>query len=132
LRAVSQLAQRIGGEAGIRIKVEITGSPLAFGAETEGSLLMLIREALQNAVRHAAPQNVSVSLRFDRRSLQVAIEDDGRGFDLAAEHSGDRHHYGLIGMQERAEKLGGEFRLSSSPGKGTQVRLSIPLASSAR
>jgi signal transduction histidine kinase len=131
-RAVSQLAQRIGLEAGIGIKVEMTGAPVPLGSETEGSLLMLVREALQNAIRHAAPSTVTVSLHFERRGLKIDIEDDGRGFDVSAEHSGDRHHYGLIGMHERAEKVGGELRLTSSPGKGTQVRVSVPVARSPR
>jgi signal transduction histidine kinase len=64
--------------------------------------------------------------------LHVDIEDDGHGFDSSVDHSEDRHHFGLIGMRERVESAGGEFHLTSSPGKGTQVHLSIPLASSPR
>ena len=52
-------------------------------------------------------------------------------FDPAVILSSDGRHYGLIGMRERVEKLGGEFLLTSAPGKGTQVHLSIPLANSA-
>ena len=126
--AVSQLAHRIGFEAGIRVKVETAGSPLPLGAETERNLLMLVREALQNAIRHGAPKNLSVVLRFERRCLQVDIEDDGRGFDSSVDQPEDTHHYGLIGMQERVQKVGGKFHLASSPGKGTQVRLTIPVA----
>jgi ligand-binding sensor domain-containing protein/signal transduction histidine kinase len=130
-REVSQLAQRIGLEAGIKIKVEIAGAPVAVGAATEASLTMLIREALHNAIRHAAPKKVSVVLRFEHRCLHVDIDDDGRGFDFSADHAGERYHYGLIGMRERVEGVGGEFHLTSAPGKGTQVRLSIPLPSRA-
>ncbi|MGH9853428.1 MAG: sensor histidine kinase, partial [Blastocatellia bacterium] len=129
--AVSQLARRTERETGIPVKFESSGVPLALGAEGERSLLMIIREALQNAVRHAAPKNLSVRLSFNRSGLQVEIEDDGCGFDPSIIHSSNGRHYGLIGMRERAEKLGGQFRLTSSPGKGTQVRLSIPLAKSA-
>jgi signal transduction histidine kinase len=93
---------------------------------------MLIREALHNAVTHAAPKNLSVLLGFDRRGMHVTIEDDGCGFDPAARLASDGHHYGLIGMRERIEKLGGEFGLSSDYGKGTRVRLDIPLARCAR
>jgi signal transduction histidine kinase len=56
----------------------------------------------------------------------VEIEDDGCGFDPSIIHSPDGRHYGLIGMRERVEKLEGEFGLTSSPGKGTRVCLSIP------
>jgi two-component system sensor histidine kinase DegS len=89
---------------------------------------MIIREALQNAVRHAAPKNLSVLLSFDRRCLRVEIEDDGCGFDTSNIFSSNGRHYGLIGMRERVEKLRGEFLLSSSPGNGTELRLRIPLA----
>jgi signal transduction histidine kinase len=124
--AISQLARRLSLETGIPIRFESSGSPLELGAETERSLLMIVREALQNSLRHAAPKYVSVALRSDRRGLQVEIEDDGRGFDLSIINSSNGRHYGLIGMRERAEWLGGRLSLTSSPGKGTQVRLSVP------
>jgi ligand-binding sensor domain-containing protein/signal transduction histidine kinase len=130
--ALSELAFRTRVETGIPVKFESSGAPLALGAEGEHSLLMLIREALHNAVTHAAPKNLSVLLSFDRRGMHVTIEDDGCGFDAAASLASDGHHYGLIGMRERVEKLGGEFSLSSDYGKGTQVRLDIPLARCAR
>jgi ligand-binding sensor domain-containing protein/signal transduction histidine kinase len=128
VNAVSQLAHRTERETGIPVKFVSSGPPLAIGAEGEWSLLMIIREALQNAVRHAAPKNLSVLLSFDRRCLRVEIEDDGCGFDPSHIFSSNGRHYGLIGMRERVEKLSGEFLLSSSPGKGTELRLSIPLA----
>jgi signal transduction histidine kinase len=91
---------------------------------------MLVREAVQNAVAHAAPRNIAVLLSFDSRCLRVEIQDDGCGFEAPLSRSPDGHHFGLTGMRERVEKLGGEFQLSSYPGKGTQVRLSIPAAQS--
>jgi signal transduction histidine kinase len=89
-------------------------------------LLMIVREALQNALRHAAPDHVSVALNSDRRGLRVEIEDDGRGFDPSVINSSNGRHYGLVGMRERAEKLGGQLSLTSSPGKGTRVLLRVP------
>jgi signal transduction histidine kinase len=69
-------------------------------------------------------------LTFDSRCLGVEIQDDGCGFEASSSRSPDGHHFGLTGMRERVEKLGGEFHLTSSPGKGTQLRLSIPAAQS--
>jgi ligand-binding sensor domain-containing protein/signal transduction histidine kinase len=131
VKAVAQLAHRTEQETGLPVKFESSGAPFALGAASEWSLLMVTREALQNAIRHAAPQQLSVVLSFDRRSLCVEIEDDGCGFDTSIVHSSNGRHYGLIGMRERVEKLGGVFRLTSSPGQGTQVYLSIPLRKAA-
>jgi signal transduction histidine kinase len=126
VRTISQLAQRVGLETGIPVRFENSGAPLALGAEGERGLMMLVREALQNAVRHAAPKHLSVMLRFEREMVHVEIADDGCGFDLATAQSSDGHHYGLIGMRERVAKLGGELRITSALGQGTQVRLSVP------
>jgi ligand-binding sensor domain-containing protein/signal transduction histidine kinase len=128
--AVSQLAQRITSETGIPVRVKSLGVPHALAAEGQWNLLMLVREAVQNAVAHAAPRNIAVLLTFESRCLRVEIQDDGRGFEASSSRSPQGHHFGLTGMRERVEKLGGEFHLSSYPGKGTQVRLSIPAAQS--
>jgi ligand-binding sensor domain-containing protein/signal transduction histidine kinase len=130
--AVSQLAHRVGLDAGIDIKVDVSGTPVAVGGETERSLILLIREALQNAIRHAVPSRLGISLRFDPKELHVSIQDNGAGFDLALEHSDESQHYGLVGMRERVEQLGGEFDLTSGAGEGTCVRLRIPIGKSPR
>jgi len=103
-----------------------SGEPLAGGAEGEHGRTMLIREALQNAVRHASPRHLSVDLRFERRRVEVVIDDDGCGFDPELAAASEGHHYGLIGMRERAAKMGGEIRITSAPGKGTKVHLRVP------
>ncbi len=130
--AVSQLAHRVGLDAGIDIKVDVSGTPVAVGGETERSLMLLIREALQNAIRHAVPSRLGISLRFDPKELHVSIQDNGAGFDSSLEHSDESQHYGLVGMRERVEQLGGEFDLTSAPGDGTCVRLRIPIGKSPR
>lgn len=126
--AISQLTRRLSLETGIPIRFESNGAAPDLGAENERSLLMIVREALQNALRHAAPDHVSVALSSDRRGLRVEIEDDGRGFDPSVINSSNGRHYGLVGMRERAEKLGGQLSLTSSPGKGTHVQLRVPKA----
>jgi ligand-binding sensor domain-containing protein/signal transduction histidine kinase len=126
--AISQLTRRLSLETGIPISFESSGAPFDLGAENERNMLMIVREALQNALRHAAPGHVSVALNSDRHGLQVEIKDDGRGFDLSTLNSSNGQHYGLIGMRERADKLGGRLFLISAPGEGTQVRLKVPRA----
>ncbi len=130
--AISQLTRRLSLESGIPIRFESSGAALDLGPESARSLLMIVREALQNALRHAAPKQVTVALSSDRRGLQVEIDDDGLGFDTSIIQAPNGQHYGLIGMRERAEKMGGRLILTSAPGEGTQLRLSVPLNGSAR
>ncbi len=130
--AVSQLAHRIGLDAGIDVNVEVSGTPVAVGGEIERNLMLLIREALQNAIRHAAPRRLSVFLRFDPGQLHLSIEDNGVGFDSSVDRPEESQHYGLVGMRERVERMGGDFNLTSSPGEGTRVRLTIPVGKSTR
>lgn len=127
VRTLSQLTHRISLETGVPVVFESSGAPCAIGPEGERDLVMVVREALNNAVRHAAPRNASVRLGFSDRELQLEVEDDGCGFDSTIIDSQDGH-YGLMGMRERIQKLGGKFVLTSAPGGGTRVIVKIPPA----
>jgi signal transduction histidine kinase/ligand-binding sensor domain-containing protein len=128
--AVSRLAHRIGLDAGVDVQVQTDGAPAPLGEAAERNLTLSIREALQNAIRHGAARHLSIHLQFAAGWLRVTVADDGGGFDpLQGRADGDRH-YGLVGMRERVERLGGEFTLTSARGQGTQVSLRIPLGKS--
>ena len=101
---------------------------MALAEEAARSLLLLIREALQNAVRHASPTELSVGIVYGGGDLSLEIRDNGCGFDPAAA-APDGHHYGLLGMRERVAVFGGELAVDSAPGHGTSVRLRVPLDS---
>lgn len=88
-------------------------------------LYRVTQEAVRNAVQHAEASRVAVRLRDDGDGwLELAIADDGRGFDPDRVAEGDR--YGLVGMRERVGAVGGELDLESSPGAGTEVRARVP------
>jgi len=124
--AVTHLARQTERETGIPVNVESEGTPLVLTPDSERSLLMIIREALQNALRHATPKHVSIRMHFGRQGLQVEVEDDGTGFHADQALTVVGRHYGLIGMRERAEKLGGKLHFTSSVGRGTLVDLQVP------
>jgi ligand-binding sensor domain-containing protein/signal transduction histidine kinase len=122
---ISQLAHRVGMETGIPVKVNVSGSPVAIAEEAGHSLMMLIREALQNALRHAAPTEVLVGVTFGKHEIAIDIDDNGCGFDPGVAAS--ENHYGLLGMRERVSQLGGVIDLVSAPTRGTKVHLRVPL-----
>lgn len=88
-------------------------------------LYLVFKEALHNVAQHSGAGSVSMSLSLAGRRLTATIRDDGRGFDEPAE--GETRH-GLGSMTARAADLGGELRIESAAGRGTEVRLSVPLS----
>ena len=88
----------------------------------EEALPRILREAVANAVRHGRARTVTVHLR-DADGIWLRVTDDGNGFDVADVPDTS---FGLIGMKERAESLGGDFKVSSEPGRGTSVEVLLP------
>lgn len=86
-------------------------------------ILQAIKEGLTNIARHAHAHTVWIGLRSSGATFVVDICDDGRGFAPARTEAG---HYGLLGLRERAEQLGGELQIESAPGEGTRLRMSLP------
>ncbi len=92
------------------------------------SLYRIVQEALNNVLKHAGAQNVSVLLQKQDGHLSLIIEDDGRGFDPDQDTiDTTSHKSGLIGMGERAALLNGKLEIDSSPGAGTTVHARIPI-----
>ncbi|HMF78706.1 MAG TPA: two-component regulator propeller domain-containing protein [Bryobacteraceae bacterium] len=120
------LAQKLGVENGIRIEAEVTGKRQFIASTTDRALLLAGREALRNAVRHAHASLIGVKAQYDADVLNVEIHDDGVGFDSETALAEDGH-FGILGMRERVEQIGGAFTLRSSPGKGAAVRMTVPL-----
>jgi signal transduction histidine kinase len=111
----------------VEVKVETTRIGTALPADVEQNLLRIAQEAVANAVRHAKATMILVQLEVEDRSLKLRVKDDGQGFHPSTTHSLVAGHFGILGMQERAERLGGVFGLESRPGSGTLVEVLIPL-----
>jgi signal transduction histidine kinase len=95
--------------------------------EVEQNLLRIAQEAVANALKHARARNISVELEWTNQALRLRVKDDGEGFEPSAVSSIFTGHYGILGMRERAERLGGKFDLQSGPGAGTLVEVTVPL-----
>jgi signal transduction histidine kinase len=111
-------------------RLEVTGQQRRLPAEVELGLFRITQEAVSNARKHSSASTVSVTVGFLPDGVSVAISDDGKGFELPGSLSdlAAMGKLGLVGMQERAQLLDGEFRVQSAPGKGTLVRVSLKAA----
>jgi signal transduction histidine kinase len=120
--AIETLAERSGVAAGIEVstRVELGGSE-RLAAETESTVYRVVQEALTNVAKHAGAGRVRVEVARDNGTVEVVVEDDGRGFDPAAATGG----LGLTGMRERVELSGGRLEIRSRP--GTRVRARLPV-----
>lgn len=91
--------------------------------DTQRHLVLGFKEMLHNVRKHAAAKRVSITLGRRARELMLNVHDDGVGFDSSAAHEG----HGLASLRQRAIKLGGELRITTAPGKGTQLVLTARL-----
>jgi signal transduction histidine kinase len=90
-------------------------------------VLRIAQEALANAVRHSGATHVTVGLRYHPNQLTLTVSDNGIGFQTTDTSLPAKGHFGLQGMRERANQIGGMLNVKSSPDSGTAVTLSVPL-----
>jgi signal transduction histidine kinase len=83
----------------------------------------LVQEATNNAIKHADPQRISVTVSRGNTQVEVTVADDGSGFDPTA----TARSFGLVGMEERVTLAGGRLEIESARGRGTQARAELPL-----
>jgi signal transduction histidine kinase len=124
-QALQQAVQRWSAEHAVPAELRTTGTVTALHPDTELALLRIAQEALSNAGRHAHPSRVVVSLSYLRDTVTLDVDDDGAGFDGVA-----RPHptggFGLVGMRERIEAVGGRLDVETAPGDGTTIAVSVP------
>lgn len=127
--ALDRIASRLGGELGVPVDTAVLGVPAALSNDLQICLLRTAQEALANVRRHAGAGHVRVALEYTRSSdgnpgpVELTVADDGVGFDPGRTGSGN----GLANMRRRADDAGGVLEVDSAPGRGTRVRMSLPL-----
>jgi signal transduction histidine kinase len=127
LSAIRWYGERTLKERGVAVRYEF-GELGRLPPELETALFRMCQETMTNVARHAQATQVLIEVAVEGAEVHVTIEDDGRGFDQAevARRPG-RPHWGLLGISERAELLGGRAAIDSSPGAGTRVDVRIPI-----
>jgi len=106
--------------------VELQGDPIPLNLRLADALLHIGREAIANALNHGDPTVLKILLKFEDESVELVVEDNGRGFNYSREAEG----FGILGMQKRARGIGSVLEIISTPGQGTQVRLKATLQDS--
>ena len=122
---VEQLA--VGQAADLRLSV--TGATFDPPDFIAGNLLLVAQEAIRNALHHGQATTVAVDVRFSTppSRIELAVRDDGRGFDPGTVAGPSQGHFGIQGMHERLTSLGGSLTIDSQPGHGTRVQASVEI-----
>lgn len=120
--------EQFAAYSGIQCELQAAGEPYRLQPDVEIGLYRILQEALQNVGAHSSARQAWVNLDFSPQTLTLTVNDDGRGFDLEAFFRNGHGHFGLLGMRERAESLGGKFAVDTQPGAGTRVHVWIPIA----
>jgi signal transduction histidine kinase len=128
---MKKMLRHVTGSTSIHTQMQVSGTYRPLEPSVEAELLRIAQEAMVNAVRHAEPSEIQLRLRFDQQRLELIVSDNGKGFAGSPPDSRSGH-FGLTGMRERAERIGGSLTLDSRPGEGTTVSLIAPIGNADR
>jgi len=121
--ALGALLRRMANGIELNAQFQVDGNQGAIPVEWEEGLLRIVQESLTNTIKHAQARNFTATLSVVAQRVELELADDGRGFDPYAENDG----FGLVGMKERAEQMGGQFVLYSKPGEGTRIQIVLSM-----
>lgn len=125
---LARISRQAALDKPIRLILQLEPVKLDLSPEVEYHLLRIAQEVISNVLAHARAQSLEISLRVENEELHLVFEDDGVGF--AQDEQQPFGHFGLIGMRERADEIGAKLIVSSAPGRGTSVSITLPFAES--
>jgi signal transduction histidine kinase/ligand-binding sensor domain-containing protein len=126
-----RMAEGAGGD-GLTARFSLFGAYRPLPVETEREVARIAQEAIQNVKKHAGASELSVQLEYGPEAVTLEVRDDGRGGATERTAATSPGHFGLTGMRERAAEIGATLEVSSMPGEGTTIRLSVPARSETR
>jgi len=124
--ALDWLTHSFSQRTGIATDLVIDDTVAQIGEPVASALYRITQESLNNIAKYAGATTAEIHLERDGEWVQLAVRDNGRGIDAADE--GKRGAFGLLGIRERVTLLGGEVAITGSRGRGSEVRVRIPLA----
>jgi signal transduction histidine kinase len=127
--ALEQYVLRLRMVEPFKIHLEVGTLQTRFEPKKEAAIFSIVQEAVNNAKKHAQPNNLWIEAQENAAELKIRVRDDGCGFDVPETEAGyaTRSSLGLLNMRERAEMVMGNFNIDSQPGNGTTVTLVVPL-----
>lgn len=123
--ALQEMASSSEAPHGPKIEVRTSGAAQPFPAATEFHLFRIAQEALANAIKHGEARHVVIGLEHLSGASRLTVRDDGRGFEPEEKQFSPGPHFGLLGMRERAAKIGGDLRVDSGPGRGCEIAVTV-------
>jgi signal transduction histidine kinase len=126
VRSFSQVSDEFAGKSDVRTDVIVEGGERPLNATPGNDVLQVGRQAIANALQHAHAREIHVLLSYGRQQLQLRVQDDGRGMTEEQLNAARPGHYGITGMHERADRVGGSLSIRSRVGEGTEVTLLVP------
>jgi signal transduction histidine kinase len=123
LSALVGSAKKMVGDGSVEVNTESAGPQRAMPPHIYGALLRIGQEAIANAVRHADPRAIGISVSYSAKQVRLAVQDDGCGFVMSASLLG----FGLRGMRKRAAAIGARIEIVTEPGFGTCLEVMAPL-----
>jgi signal transduction histidine kinase len=123
IQAIQQLARSAAERAKLNLEIDLPKQEIILPPDVEQCVYRITQEAVENVVHHANAKYLGINLTVNEKDLQLVIRDDGIGFDPKMDSS--IGHYGIIGMMERAQLVGGDITLTSKPNQGTTILLAI-------
>jgi signal transduction histidine kinase len=124
--ALAATARLVAVSCSTPVDTAVRGAPRPLPASVENNLLRIGQEAITNAARHARAHAIVAELCFEPGRVRLAVRDDGAGFDVDSTDYAGHGHFGLIGMRERAKRIGGRLTIESAPGAGSTVTVELP------
>jgi len=113
----------------VDVQVDVSGTKHPLSPSVEQNLLRITQEAIANTLKHARAKVLLIQLEMKEDAVRLRVKDDGRGFEPAETFSEMGGHFGILGMRERASRIGARFALNSKPGVGTEIEVTIPVRS---
>jgi signal transduction histidine kinase len=125
--ALTTSCKQLTDGTNIHLDVAAKGRVRPLSETVEENLLRIAQESVTNVIKHSGATTVTIELDYGPQTVTLQIQDNGHGFEQDKSAGPGEGHFGLLGISERAKRLGAELNVTSEPGRGTTVRIKVPI-----